>query len=69
VTFEIHLWYNLYFGSDKTDGLFLTLGGGFKKRVMNLELVTEASESVMTERVLHDVDYLTKVFVTAGYRF
>ena len=69
VAIQVGAWYNLYFGAERNDGPFLSFGVAWSKRVMNLERESENEKEVTTTRFLHDVDHVTKVFVTLGYRF
>jgi len=63
---HIGIWYNQYFGKDRYQGVFFTVGGGWSKRAMNVDVKSEGESDT---RVIHDSDLQSKLYATLGYKF
>lgn len=66
---DLGLWYNLLIPFKNQQNLLITAGGSWHKRAMNVDLVTENEDNVTKNRAIHDVDYLTKFYITLNYCF
>lgn len=67
--FNLGLCYNLYSSADRSHGLFLTFGGFWSKRAMNVDVVDKTDAEVTSSRAIPDTNSLTKLYAIMICRF
>jgi len=69
VAVGLGLWYNHYFGERGDTGAYLSLGGNWLYRAVNVDVITETQTNVSAASAVNDTDTVYRLFAVVGYRF